>query len=199
MPILSLNLLNNMKVKSRKILSWISAIIFIVFVMISDQKENNAYEIIEIFGYSLIIIGALGRLWCSIYICGYKNKEIIMDGPYSICRNPLYLFSFVSSAGILAGSKNIMLLLFFIPVYCIYHYFVVKNEEQKLKINFGIEYEKYCEKVNRFIPSFKNYFSRETVVVYPDKMFRAIIDSMWFFWMFILLEIIEYIKLNGII
>ena len=33
-------------------------------------------------------IGAFGRIWCSLYIAGYKNNVLVTDGPYSMCRNP---------------------------------------------------------------------------------------------------------------
>jgi protein-S-isoprenylcysteine O-methyltransferase Ste14 len=42
------------------------------------------------------------RLWCSLYISGYKNSQLITSGPYSLCRNPLYFFSFVGFAALCA-------------------------------------------------------------------------------------------------
>ena len=43
-------------------------------------------------------IGAFGRIWCSLYIAGYKNNVLVIEGPYSMCRNPLYFFSFIGGS-----------------------------------------------------------------------------------------------------
>jgi hypothetical protein len=32
-------------------------------------------------------VASLGRMWCSLYIAGSKDKELITNGPYSLCRN----------------------------------------------------------------------------------------------------------------
>lgn len=51
-------------------------------------------------------IGAFGRIWCSLYIAGYKNNVLVTDGPYSMCRNPLYFFSFVGSIGVSCATET---------------------------------------------------------------------------------------------
>lgn len=44
-------------------------------------------------GLFLAAIAAMARIWCAVYIEGHKTKTIITMGPYSMCRNPRYLFS----------------------------------------------------------------------------------------------------------
>ena len=51
-------------------------------------------------------IGAFGRIWCSLYIAGYKNNVLVTDGPYSMCRNPLYFFSFVGGIGVSCATET---------------------------------------------------------------------------------------------
>ena len=51
-------------------------------------------------GFLALIAAALGRLWCSIYICGFKTRRVISDGPYSVVRNPLYVFSLIGAVGL---------------------------------------------------------------------------------------------------
>lgn len=43
-------------------------------------------------GLILVSVAACGRLWCMLYIAGYKTQKLVTAGPYSLCRNPLYLF-----------------------------------------------------------------------------------------------------------
>ena len=51
-------------------------------------------------------IGAFGRIWCSLYIAGYKNNVLVIEGPYSMCRNPLYFFSFIGGIGVACATET---------------------------------------------------------------------------------------------
>ena len=51
-------------------------------------------------------IGAFGRIWCSLYIAGYKNNVLVIEGPYSMCRNPLYFFSFIGGLGVACATET---------------------------------------------------------------------------------------------
>ena len=61
-------------------------------------------------GIFLVIAAVLGRFWAILYIGGRKNQMIMLDGPYSICRHPLYLFSTVGAVGfgLMLGSVVLM-------------------------------------------------------------------------------------------
>ena len=41
----------------------------------------------------MILICILGRTWATLYIGGQKQRELVTKGPYSVVRNPLYLFT----------------------------------------------------------------------------------------------------------
>lgn len=175
----------------RKTISWIVSLSFIVYICIPHARNGYESEFIEIFGYVLIIIGTLGRIWCSVYIGGNKNIKLITDGPFSICRNPLYVFSFFGAIGILVGSTHLNIVMVFVPVYWLYYLIVVKAEEKLLRRDFGTEFEQYCRQVSRFLPAVRRYHTREKIEVYPQKIFNTIISSMWFLWMIIILEVIK--------
>ena len=51
-------------------------------------------------------IGAFGRIWCSLYIAGYKNNVLVIAGPYSMCRNPLYFLSFIGGIGVACATET---------------------------------------------------------------------------------------------
>ena len=61
-------------------------------------------------GLFLVIAAVLGRFWAILYIGGRKNQMIMQDGPYSICRHPLYLSSTVGATGfgLMLGSVVLM-------------------------------------------------------------------------------------------
>src|SRR6185503_11217281 len=69
-----------------------------LFVVTSRWPEGGfTHEIIEWIGMVFIGLCVVGRIWCSLYIGGRKNFELIQDGPYSLVRNPLYLFSVIAA------------------------------------------------------------------------------------------------------
>ena len=85
-------------------------------------------------GLVLILLCILGRTWCTLYMGGRKNRELITRGPYSTMRNPLYLFSIVGTVGIglLAGSVMAALLLGSIAL-AVFSY-TVRREEAPSKM-----------------------------------------------------------------
>src|ERR1041385_8757907 len=49
--------------------------------------------------WSVFLAGILFRVWATLYVGGRKLKTLVDQGPYSICRNPLYLGTFLMSLG----------------------------------------------------------------------------------------------------
>ena len=108
-------------------------------------------------GILLILAGFGIRLWCTLYIGGKKNKDLTSDGPYSLCRNPLYVGSILAAFGI--GLQTEMLtfgLLVGIVSWAIFRV-VVSREEKFLLAEFGEPYRQYCERTPRFLPRFSGY------------------------------------------
>ena len=98
--------------RRRKIALFIAAIAAVValpFVTAIGSREHLVHEVMEIAGLVLIVGAILGRSWCTLYIGGRKSLEIVSLGPYSISRNPLYVFSLVGIFGIGAQTGSLLL------------------------------------------------------------------------------------------
>ena len=180
----------------RKLLDWfLFAGIFAVVILSSSLPQRTyVIEYMETLSYLLVAVATVGRVWCGIYIFGHKSKVLCQDGPYSICRNPLYIFSFLGAMGVVIASNRILVIIGFASISCFYYFLVVKSEEKRLSQLFGREYEIYCSRVPRFRPNFHNYWSREQVETNPHLIFRAIVKNTWFFWLLCALEIIKALK-----
>ena len=175
--------------------SWIAGLFFVFSVLFSDSpyRESQLYEFLELVGYVLIVFATLGRIWATVYIGGRKDEELCQDGPYSISRNPLYLFSLFGAVGIILSAQKLTLLAIILPFF-VYYYFVIRGEETRLLHFFGQEYADYSKRVGRILPTFKTYTSQESFTVYPKVLFRSMIHASIFMWIFMLLEILEYCK-----
>lgn len=76
------------------------------------------------------------------------------DGPYGICRNPMLLGVFVYHIGVLVALLSVGALIVFIIEILIMNV-QVKKEEQRLKSDFGLDYEEYVRNSNRFLPKLR--------------------------------------------
>ncbi len=160
----------------------------------STQETDHRHDFAEILGFLLVGLATIGRVWCGLYVFGRKSKELCQDGPYSICRNPLYLFTFMGAMGVALGSERILVVIVFGLIYCSYYWLVVRLEERRLGKLFGKEFEQYCAKVRRFVPGFRSYQSRERIEINPHLVFKRIAKGIWFLWLFTALELIKALK-----
>lgn len=183
--------------KASKYRIFVSRILFLIltyfFLFTSYPWPKNSILAISLdtLGFILIVLCCFGRIWSSLFICGYKNKKLITVGPYSITRNPLYFFSFLGAVGIGLVSKNIIILFLLTFFFLFYNYIVVLDEEAKLKEIHQDKYVLYKAKTSRVIPKFSNYKEIEQFTVNARLFKRALGDIMWFFWLYIIIKALE--------
>ena len=92
----------------------------------------------------------MGRIWCSLYISGFKNAKLVTDGPYSLCRNPLYLFSYLGGVGIMLITETFIFPIVFTLYFLCYYHFVIRQEEAFLSEKYGTAYSDYIKTIPRF-------------------------------------------------
>lgn len=115
------------------------------------------------FGLLLTGVAAAGRLWCSLYIAGNKNRVVVCQGPYSLCRHPLYLFSGIGAFGAACATGTISIPLLMLVIYTLAYQPVMAGEEAFLTKKFGDAYRDFVARVPRILPSFANYTPGDTV------------------------------------
>lgn len=145
-------------------------------------------------GYALVIAGAMGRIYCSLFIGGRKNNAVVRDGPFSVVRNPLYVFSFLAmvGCGLQTGMLTVTVLL--IAAFALYYPQVVAKEEQFLSHKFGEAYEAYKREVPRWEPDFKLWRQPEEVAVKPEFVYKTIKDAAVFFLPLPLLSVLHTLQ-----
>jgi len=146
-------------------------------------------------GGSLAAVGAFGRLWCSLYISGYKNNTLITEGPYSLCRNPLYFFSFIGALGIGLSTGNFTIPAMIIVGFSIYYPLVVSGEEARLAAIHGESFQSYRQSTPAFFLRFSSFREPGEYTVRPKIFRKDMGDAIWFIWAVCLLQLIA--KLRG--
>lgn len=132
---------------------------------------------LKVLGLALIIICIVGRAWCSLYIGGRKKAEVVARGPYSISRNPLYVFSFMGAFGMGAQSGSVTLAVLFLVVTYLVFRSTVKREEIWLAGEFGEPYLAYMKRTPRFWPKFSAWRDEETLDVRPTFFLTTLWDG----------------------
>jgi len=174
-------------------------LLLLLFTGHSFSQEGKIDICFEISGLFLLSICSLGRLWALMYLTGYKSDRIIAEGPYSMVRHPLYLFTFIGSVGIGLSSENLLILVLVIIYYLLYYPVTIISEEKKLTAKFGEEYLEYLKRTPRFIPKLSLYKEPEKFEVKTAKFAKNFLDAMWFIWIFPVLHFIEMLQDSGIL
>ncbi|MDX9714987.1 MAG: isoprenylcysteine carboxylmethyltransferase family protein [Dissulfurispiraceae bacterium] len=189
--------------KYRKPLSWLYAFFVGLLILFSGSKWEDSYLIYAtiIFAVGCILIGvaSMGRLWCTLYISGYKNTVLIKVGPYSLCRNPLYFFSLLGATGVGFATETLTIGAIIATGIVLYYPFVIKNEESRLLSLHGEEFERYKKTTPAFFPKFSNLQEPEEYVVKPRLFKKMMFNVLWFVWLAGILEIIEALHETNIL
>jgi protein-S-isoprenylcysteine O-methyltransferase Ste14 len=188
--------------RRRVIVSRIFAIVVILLITFTSApyKENSLIDILlETFGLFLLTVCSMGRLWALLYISGYKKLELITEGPYSMVRHPLYVFSLIGAIGIGLASENILVLAVMVIFYLSYYPLTIFAEEKKLVDKFGQAYLDYIKRTPRFLPKFSLYKGSAQYQINADIFVKNLANGMWFIWIFILLNFIETLQETGYI
>lgn len=158
-----------------------------------------AHEGIEQLGLILIAICIVGRCWCSLYIGGRKISELVRIGPYSLCRNPLYTFSILGSAGAFAqGGSLTVAALAGLVTWLVFH-IVVRKEERLLTALYGEAYLDYLRTTPRFMPNFSRWSSPETIETRPLRLAMTLFDGLAFLLAIPFAEGFEHLQDSGIL
>ncbi len=177
----------------------IALILFALLTIRSAWSNDWIHEYIEDFGIGAIVLAILGRMWCTLYIGGRKSAEIVRLGPYSMSRNPLYVFSTMGAAGIgmLTGSLTVA---FALAVLCyLAFHFVILAEEGYLENTFGETYTTYKREVPRFFPNLALYKEADILSVRASMLYKTFFDGLVFFVAYPLLEFVEYLQVTHVL
>ncbi len=160
---------------------------------------RRAHELIEWTGLVLIVACILGRTWCSLYISGRKNEELVTVGPYSVMRNPLYFFSVLGAAGMGAQIGSIVLGLLSGFLTWLVFAFVVRQEERHLFGTYGERYSAYRAQVPRFFPKPSLWRDEPTLTIHPSRVLMTFVDALLFLLAVPGAEMFEYLRQAGLI
>lgn len=114
----------------------------------------------------LAVIGLALSIWAIVYMrhvgdgnpmdafgheVAPRTKHLMTDGPYRLSRNPMLTGIFLYLIGCCVWLWTWQSVVAF-AVFVIIMLVQVRTEEQRLRRDFGEEYEDYCHRTGRFLP-----------------------------------------------
>lgn len=186
--------------KSRILWSKVIGLSVLFGVFMTDaliRYEGVLHEILDMTGLALISVCALGRLYTTAYLGGAKNEKLITEGPFSVVRNPLYVFSWIGFTGIALMTTRLMFIIIIPIFFAVLYTMLVRREEAFLEEKFGDSYRAYKAKVPRFIPNFARYKNPEEIKVNTGLLMNGALDAVWWFTAYPLVELAEHIQEAG--
>jgi protein-S-isoprenylcysteine O-methyltransferase Ste14 len=145
---------------------------FFPTVFLRSAKQAYGNEFAGIFGIAFILLGQILRASSRGYKSEYSGngRALIQSGPYAMVRNPMYL-------GILLIGLGIVLMLFkwwvvciFLLVFILRYLMLIFGEEKKMRALFSKDYQDYCKRVPRILPSITAIIKTDIVECLPLKL-----------------------------
>lgn len=155
-------------------------VLLLLFTRSYWHASPNVLAAIESAGLLAILVCITGRTWCTLYIGGLKKRELVTAGPYSVVRNPLYVFTSIGAGGIGAQSGSLLLAMLSVAASLAVFQVVARREEAFLAATFPDEFEAYAARVARFWPRLSLWQEADELRVRPRLVRRTFLDACVF-------------------
>jgi protein-S-isoprenylcysteine O-methyltransferase Ste14 len=141
-------------------------------------------------GFVLVALACLGRIWCSLFIAGHKDEVLVTNGPYALCRHPLYSFSLLGSLGLGLTSRSILLCIAVVVLIAALVIYAASCEEQFLADAFPEEFKAYLVATpNKWFPRSARAPLPTVLDVRPPVFWKAFLDAGSFFGLWVLVAV----------
>lgn len=152
--------------RGRGLLASIGILVPAAFVLVSEPTVAEGSwldEVLDVLAWTVFLAGVGIRFWATLYIGGRKEWTLVCEGPYSLCRNPLYVGSLLMLLSIGLFLDSLTFLVIASAVILVYMMGTVRAEEDRLSRTLGEPYFEYCRRVPRFWPRLSTYQTPEVV------------------------------------
>jgi len=149
---------------------------------------------LDVLGWMLFVTAATFRFWSTLYIGGRKTYTLACEGPYSICRNPLYVGTFLLWLSAAVFFKSLTLVLGVAVGVVFYLLVTIPIEEKLLRQVLGAPYEEYCRKVPRLWPRFSLFHTSPTITVTTAGLWTECRRAVRWIWLPMFAAILAYAR-----
>lgn len=138
------------------------------------------YVAMESLGVLLVMAAVLGRFWAILYIGGRKSRVVVDQGPYAMCRHPLYACSIIGAVGLGLMFGSLVLAAALGGLAWAILTATARREEAALLVALGPAYADYAARVPRLLPDPRLLVSPDEVTVRTAALRTNLADALGF-------------------
>jgi protein-S-isoprenylcysteine O-methyltransferase Ste14 len=174
-------------------------LLVLALVAASDGRspQGSSALLVQSAGFLLVVTAVLGRLWITLFIAGRKEEQLVRQGPFSLCRHPLYLGSIVGALGIGLTTLSLTLMIALPLIVGAIVFTAARREDAALLAAHGDAWREYCDSVPAFWPNSLQQRSPEWVTVPPNIYRKAFLDAASFLGLWLLVLLVEGLRAGG--
>lgn len=161
----------------RVTLLWYLALVCLAALTRAAPLPAPLTGLIDALALLLVALASLGRVWCSVFIAGRKDVELVTTGPYALCRHPLYTLSMIGGAGLGLATHSLVLTAVTLLVLGTLLTRAATAEDRFLAARFEQRFDAYRASTPPFWPQRWREPRPETVVVRPAILWKSFVDA----------------------
>ncbi len=151
----------------------------VALVAVSERTSAGglAGEWVQLAGLACMASAALGRIWTSVFIAGFKDVQLVRGGPYAVLRHPLYALSLLAVLGIGLTSRSASIALMLLASFTAIYVSAARAEDRFLLAGHGADFARYASQVRAFLPRWSAYEVPDSLEVRPRILWKAFLDA----------------------
>lgn len=171
----------------------------LTLVAVSERTwaSGLAGEALQLAGLACLSCAALGRIWASVFIAGFKDTHLVRQGPYSVLRHPLYAFSMLAMLGAGLATRSIAITFALLGVFGALYLAAARAEDEHLRTLHGAEFEEFRRALRAFVPRWSAYRVPQALEIRPRVLWKAFLDGGSLLGFYALLRLADALQQAG--
>lgn len=175
----------------------LAGLLAIVAVSQRTAVTGLAGQLTQLAGLACVACAALGRIWCSVFIAGRKDTQLVRSGPYAALRHPLYALSMLAMLGLGLATRSVAITVGLLLVFAATYVAAARAEDRWLRAAHGEEFDRYAREVRAYVPRLARYSVPESLEVRPRVLWKAFLDAGSLLGLWTLLMLADALQLAG--
>lgn len=172
----------------------------LLLVATSERTAATGFagQLLQLGGLTCMACAALGRIWSSVFIAGFKDTQLVSGGPYAMLRHPLYVLSLLAMLGAGLTTRSLAITVTLLVAFAVIYLRAAQNEERFLRGAHGDAYDRYAREVRAFLPRWSAYTVPAALEVRPRVLCKAFVDAGTLLGLWCLLMVADAMQRAGI-
>lgn len=176
----------------------LAAVLALVAVSARGWATGLPGELMQLAGLVLVTCAALGRIWTSLYIAGFKDAWLVRHGPYASLRHPLYALSWLGMLGVGLATRSLALTTALTVLFAVVYRAAGRAEDEFLAKAHGAAFEQYRRDVASWLPRPSAYVVPASLEVRPPVLWKAFLDAGSLLGLYALLRLADALQRAGV-